>query len=87
MILIGIDDLAGMIKQKLSGTGELDAIADSVEQLHPVFLLKLLYMFADGRLTDEQFVGCLGETQECGHTPENFQSCIYHCMFLWLLRK
>ena len=30
-ILIGIDDLAGMVKHKLSGTGELDAVADSVE--------------------------------------------------------
>ena len=31
---------------KLSGTGELDAIADSVEQLHPIFLLQLLYVLA-----------------------------------------
>ena len=52
-ILIGIDDLAGMVKHKLSGTGELDAVADSVEQLHPIFLFKLLYVLADGRLTDE----------------------------------
>ena len=81
-ILIGIDDLAGMVKHKLSGTGELDAVADSVEQLHPIFLFKLLYVLADGRLTDEQFVGSLSETQECSHTSENFQSCIYHCMFL-----
>jgi hypothetical protein len=71
-----------MVKHKLSGTGELDAIADSVEQLHPIFLFKLLYVLADGRLTDEQFVGSLSETQECSHTSENFQSCIYHCMFL-----
>ena len=42
-----------MVKHKLSGTGELDAIADSVEQLHPIFLFKLLYVLADGRLTDE----------------------------------
>jgi hypothetical protein len=39
-------------------------------------------VLADGRLTDEQFVGSLSETQECSHTSENFQSCIYHCMFL-----
>ena len=31
---------------KLSGTGELDAIADSVEQSHPIFLLQLLYVLA-----------------------------------------
>ena len=71
-----------MVKHKLSGTGELDAIADSVEQLHPIFLFKLLYVLADGRLTDEQFVGSLSETQECSHTSENFQSCIYHFIFL-----
>ena len=29
---------------KQSGTGELDAIADSVEQLHPIFLLQLQYV-------------------------------------------
>ena len=31
---------------KQSGTGELDAIADSVEQSHPIFLLQLLYVLA-----------------------------------------
>lgn len=31
---------------KLSGTGELDAIVDSVEQSHPIFLLQLLYVLA-----------------------------------------
>lgn len=31
---------------KLSGTDELDAIADSVEQSHPIFLLQLLYVLA-----------------------------------------
>ena len=76
-----------MVKHKLSGTGELDAIADSVEQLHPIFLFKLLYVLADGRLADEQFVGSLSETQECSHTSENFQSCIYHCMFLCYFQK
>ena len=29
---------------KQSGTGELDAIADSVEQSHPIFLLQLQYV-------------------------------------------
>ena len=31
---------------KQSGTDELDAIADSVEQSHPIFLLQLLYVLA-----------------------------------------
>ena len=31
---------------KQSGTGELDVIADSVEQSHPIFLLQLLYVLA-----------------------------------------
>jgi hypothetical protein len=31
---------------KQSGTGELDAIADPVEQSHPIFLLQLLYVLA-----------------------------------------
>ena len=31
---------------KQSGKGELDAIADSVEQSHPIFLLQLLYVLA-----------------------------------------
>ena len=31
---------------KQSGMGELDAIADSVEQSHPIFLLQLLYVLA-----------------------------------------
>ena len=31
---------------KQSCTGELDAIADSVEQSHPIFLLQLLYVLA-----------------------------------------
>lgn len=31
---------------KLSGTGELDAIADSVEQSHSIFLLQFLYVLA-----------------------------------------
>lgn len=31
---------------KQSGTGELDAIADSVEQSHPIFFLQLLYVLA-----------------------------------------
>ena len=31
---------------KQSGTGELDAIADSVEQSHPIYLLQLLYVLA-----------------------------------------
>lgn len=31
---------------KQSSTGELDAIADSVEQSHPIFLLQLLYVLA-----------------------------------------
>lgn len=31
---------------KQSGTGELDAIADFVEQSHPIFLLQLLYVLA-----------------------------------------
>lgn len=31
---------------KQSGTGELYAIADSVEQSHPIFLLQLQYVLA-----------------------------------------
>ena len=31
---------------KQSGTSELDAIADSVEQSHPIFLLQLQYVLA-----------------------------------------
>ena len=31
---------------KQSGTGELDAIADSVEQSHPILIIKILYVLA-----------------------------------------
>ena len=43
---------------------------------------ELSNVLADGRLADEQFIGCFGKTQMCSHAPENFQSCIYHCMYL-----